>query len=137
MPNVNLPANAGTPDRALRMLVEEASTNPNFELAITLTVSGSIVTGLMVPGSRWLNSLHANVVAIGTGTHDALTERMRDELAVDALDADQVANDNFIHLADARYVLDGISMIPHSGALWRGRLMAVDGWNIGSLLREQ
>jgi hypothetical protein len=137
------------PDAILATHVSIANqlTEDKTVIGVTLTVGGAVVTGEIIADWAWADRAHQQIVSAGGGTlsgysvwRDRLIERRDDNAAaigervegVEPTDEQRIAHANadpgFIHLANAQ-VFTGNTPVPSgSSALWRGRLVSVDGW---------
>jgi hypothetical protein len=128
-------------DDKLRVLViyvetaDEASTDPEAiptSFGITLTTSGGLITGTLVPARWWAKQQ----LALVAGSHEPTAEAFRGMFAAldERRDADEALEDrNYIHLVDAHHVVGGTFIPTGPGYCWRGMLSQVAGWSIGNL----
>lgn len=125
------------PDILLGMFTDLAEES-GLELGVTLTVGGSVVTGLLVGRREWLRRLvayHDELLPVvgsiqETWDREAAEETPRDERGPDYLPP----YESKIHLVDARYVTSGQNLPTGEQSLfWRGQLSEVDGWSFGTL----
>ena len=136
---------AGGPDWLLDQLVREAN-RFDLEVAVTLSVAGSVITGTLVGVRRFFaeyaelaqrvyrdGATRARVRAgfVRTGEElqrqtnaAALREEQGGELAPPA---------EFVHLVNARYLPATAALPADAGFLWRGRLSQVDGFSLGTV----
>lgn len=123
------------------VLMSCADLEGDDEVAVTLFVGGTIVTGFAISPQRWVDLSTASA-------GEDFKEQLREQVLVpefsipagfDIVDAteDETAEafesmPRYIHLREARY-LPGSTLLPDEGSLWRGKLTAVDGWHFGNL----
>lgn len=119
-------------DAILTMLIElsekiEGPNSPFDRLQLTLNVGGMLVTGLLINHEQYMKQF------LGGFIHE-IWEKHGDKDEAKLKDAAEAAPE-FIHLESARFFVPGQHPIPTTGAgvLWRGRLDAIVGFNIGEL----
>lgn len=139
------------PDPVLVHLASHLERAPKSEYGLTLTVRGTIISGIMISpqayskavGEQFRNGLGGHERGLGWDVlFDAIAEAADDRAA--AFEASFAADDRekmreipdpeFIHLREA-HVLMASGMQPNgSGSMWwRGRLADVEGWSPGTL----
>lgn len=108
-----------------------------MELGVTLTVGGALISGTMISGKTYYDSLRSllsenidnedvvsffkTIIDIPSSSYDYDSEDKRP------------INTVFIHLKDARFFGPDGHYIPQTGgALWRGRISQVDGFSLGA-----
>jgi hypothetical protein len=115
--------------------------NRGASVSVTLSVGGSIVSGMLVGAAEYLEGLGAEFEATDMDDKDKMGDMFR-EMAVQAREEWSPENDeqtddyvvSYIHLKDARYLGGAGGYMPSNrGLWWRGRLDKVDGWSFGSL----
>jgi hypothetical protein len=134
---------------------------------VTLTLSGLIVSGRVIPGWQWFDEVeHASRAAFTVHTGGSIDDehggwaslfradhesavRDRDEYldvrnAIGNLPArfqrrfEQAERPHFIHLSETRvFAAVGANPLPASGMHWRGRLSQVSGWSFGLVCANQ
>ncbi|GEB13555.1 hypothetical protein GUY44_07080 [Pimelobacter simplex] len=123
---------AAQPDPVLGLLADSIMAGDS-SLQVTLTVGGSLVTGVLVSRTKWINDLmdhYGEAVAYMDGFARAWSK----------MDAEAEQNPaepayaGFLHLVEAR-VVSPAGFLPNGdpGAFWRGRLSEVQGWSLGVL----
>lgn len=133
---------ATTPDDLLDFLASVAN-DSGFEMGITVTVPGGVVTGTLIGYVKWLEETNAALTAasaeVGPRLLEGWLEEERDYQEHYREHSDDEGFEerpiHFLHLRGARHV-SGAGMSPSSenpGILWRGRLDRVSGWAIGSI----
>ncbi|MFD9591960.1 hypothetical protein ACFWA9_04270 [Kitasatospora sp. NPDC059973] len=141
-------------DTALAAFVSitEAS---SFEVSITLTTTGGVVTGRLVSGTKWaelnielLKEANGDVAGLNQ-FYDFYLKKLTGEAEEiktihSSLDSVKVPDDYreaiasvsrpaYIHLQDAR-ILGPSGLVPSGPAApWRGRLAEVVGWSLGEI----
>jgi hypothetical protein len=131
-------ATAGKPneDWFLAELVSWANTF-GFQAGVTLHVGGTIVSGTMISGAAFFALFRENIsVALSASRADVKTPI--DEMLStygSIYDKPEVTAHprHYIHLRDAYFFDPAGNALPRGGALWRGKLSAVDGFSLGSL----
>jgi hypothetical protein len=131
-------ATAGKPneDWFLAELVSWANTF-GFQAGVTLHVGGTIVSGTMISGAAYFALFRENIsVALSASRADVKTPI--DEMLStygSIYDKPEVTAHpgHYIHLRDAYFFDPAGNALPRGGALWRGKLSAVDGFSLGSL----
>ena len=111
------------------------------EFAITLTVGGMLISGLLTGGKRYHEEF-AEQMLKGMGdleseTSETIRKFFRSFGAIyERPEGDQTPEllTTFVHLRDARFFVPGAAPVPsNGGVLWRGRLVRVDGYHLGIL----
>lgn len=124
-------------DYLLATLISLCNGIRDFTMSITVTVSGTTITGTLIGGHEYYTLLADGLdQAQGAGAEGfaaAMSPRLR-ELAEDyGSDEAEDLPVGFVHIKDARIVGDA-GFIPTSGGLlWRGRIEHVSGWTLGTL----
>lgn len=142
-PKTELIKDNGEGDFFLRDLILTAIST-DTSLAITLTIGGSLVSGLLVSPRRWFKE-YGEIFASAFENQDladtlkADYETTGNEIADRAKknaeeNYDQASeNVKYIHLVDA-VVFAGSKPLPTQGKLiWRGRVSEVSGFSLGML----
>lgn len=121
------------PDLMLETFVKLADSG--VEVALTLSVSGVVITGTLVGRRRWLSLFRQATeragemgALIGGHIEGAWVKAMEDE--------DDTLPYGFLHLRDARYLQGSgqFNLVPQDGGLlWRGRLSEISGWSLGAI----
>lgn len=128
----------GRPDGALA-LFQDLANNAGVGFGVTLTISGQLITGRMIPGRIYFEKLADSVAADTTpdltlrdtlsGLFTELGSGYKDLNDPDAPDQpDRPVH--YVHLEDA-WLVSGEAWT--NLGLWRGRLTMVDGWTFGTL----
>ena len=118
----------------------EVIINRGVEIGVTMSVGGSIVSGILISGKTYFEELGA-VVAASSKEEGDVSEMLGNswkeyrrlyEKPEDAGDDWEEPRAAYIHLRNARYYAPGNHPIPDGGVLWRGRLSSVDAFSIGN-----
>jgi hypothetical protein len=123
--------------RLFASIAEQAS----FDLGITVSVEGALVTGVLVGQDEWLRLLGQTMDGgesialslrryLNKGLHEAVTE------VIEPLNDDpQPEEYEYLHLKNARYVMGQafVPTPPTEPVLWRGRIEHISGWSWGTL----
>jgi hypothetical protein len=133
------------PDPVLEYLVRVVNQIPGLEFGVTLYVGGCILSGLLVGGRSYFDSLRANLVD-GSDESEPIREEFREVFEQVAkvypaemrpVSEDDEADEGaepptvFVHLRETTVHLPGAASVLEPG-LWRGRLESVDGWTLGN-----
>lgn len=120
------------PDWLLRQLVEmvNQSDGPDNRTSVTLVVNGSVVTGQIVPAWRWFELQAERVRGASPDSNmgeffEALVPHMKQAAGSEEWPS-------YVNLADAHYLMADDLLRRDEGFLWRGRLVHVSGWSLGS-----
>ncbi len=115
------------------------SNQHGIEIGVTLSIGGAVVTGIMIGGAEYFETFSA---AFQSGLPDdsdrasfgdvfsALAQRVYGPVEEPAPGATHPLP-SFIHLRAARFVRENGQFAPTEGALWRGKIRAVDGFSLG------
>jgi len=134
------------PDRLLMGLVEAVNTL-DMELGVTLHVSGVIVSGTLISGSKFMGQVAQALKEAAASQNAPSAEGLAEGFAAVAgsyrqwaqHEREKTRDDDealrpltqYIHLQDAEVRAPGEPPFP--GMLWRGRLAHVSGWSFGIL----
>jgi hypothetical protein len=135
----DLPAPIEPPlDHFLQAIVGIA--NNGIEVGVTLTISGFLVSGIVVSGKRYFDEHlgSAFVKAFPESSRHVIRDFLRTFASVyDPMPEDEDAKmppPVFIHLMNARFFHNSGRPIPNNEAIWwRGRLSDVQGFHMGNL----
>lgn len=127
-------------DWFLRNLVDLINQR-SFGISISLHVSGFVVSGTLISGRQYFEELGA-MVGDAMSHSPELAESFRAYFTQPATlvygqeeDEQKSAKyPSFIHLKDARFFRSGNQVaFPNQGVLWRGKLVDVSGFFVGSI----
>lgn len=123
------------PDVVLLGLVDGANSS-ELEIAITLDVSGVVVSRRLIGAVRFFEEMAAMLAEQGQpGLAEHLAKGTADLLR-EEFSKDDGSNDTrrrrHVHLTDAQ-VITSANAMPIPSNLWRGRLAHVSGWSLGTL----
>ena len=126
-------------DWFLQKLVSLANTM-GLSFGVTLFVEGAMISGMLVSGKRYFEDF-ADAFSSNYPGDDETKEDVRagfaSHTAIYAGDdsGDEPPPPQYIHLVDARCFAPGGQPIPTDrGVLWRGKINAVSGFNLGTLV---
>jgi len=124
-------------DPLLQRLVNTTNIHESNEFAITLTIGGNLVSGILISSNAFMD-LWAEEFASNFTNEDGTADRVRDEMLAWKVNPAELRSDplppQFIHLKEAEvFTLSGRPILP-GGALWRGKLASVDGFNLTRLV---
>lgn len=132
--NVTPKRSKETSDWFLQNLVSMAN-DDGFEVGITLTVNGFLVSGQLIGGRKYFEKF-------GTLFESAIKPEEKDSIASkyrelgESVYSDDLHKDDptYIHLNDVKFFQTSGNPIPSmTGVLWRGRLSEVNGFLLGAL----
>lgn len=110
-----------------------------IEFGITLSVGGQSVSGTLISGRKYFQDLRESLSSVPNLEGDlakslAKSMTLWSEVYPEKPEDVDIYNlkPNFIHLRNARVVTPG-GAVPNNGALWRGKISAVDGFSVGEL----
>jgi len=132
-----------TVDWFLQSLVSIVN-NESANIPITLSVGGLLISGEMIGGKTYFNEFARQFKdgfrEISSQTATTIEESFKklgdvyDLIPTEAQAQAAVPDPRLIHLRNAQTYHSGGNPIPsEAGALWRGRLDAVDGFSLGRL----
>ena len=131
-------ASIGKPneDWFLAELVSWANTF-GFQAGVTLHVGGTIVSGTMISGAAYFALFRENISVALSGSPAEIETPIDEMLSTygSIYDKPEVTTHpgHYIHLRDAYFFDPAGNALPRGGALWRGKLSAIDGFSLGSL----
>lgn len=131
---------APSKDWFLQFLVNLANKNL-FELDITLTVGGLLISGTLTGVRQYFDDLGAYFASPfdtkgNSATISTTFQKIGDQCAC-VSPSEQTETPSYIHLKNARfYNGQGKPLGPESGTWWRGRLAEVQGFSPGKLPSE-
>lgn len=120
----------------------------NLQIAVTLMISGILVSGTITSGAEFLQHIGKSIYAAAEIDHEELGKTVEkhylgvakklypqmppssDKDAPRALEGAPPRKSYFIHLKDVNIL--GSRLVP-TVPYWRGRLDRVDGWFVGGL----
>jgi hypothetical protein len=134
----SLPAYPET-DWFLQKLVSFAN-EWGLEISITLQVSGMLVSGVLVGGTKYFDEFAElfsdglkNYPDLGQAFHELISSYKK-LYEVKPEENPDLPPPHYIHLRNAKFYHPGQQPIPISdGVVWRGRISEVGGFNLGSL----
>ncbi|WP_136604651.1 gas vesicle accessory protein GvpU [Paenibacillus dokdonensis] len=103
--------------------------NAGLIIGITLTVGGNIVSGNMISGKEYMESIADTLENINE-QGDTLATLYRSYSSNIYDGSDESERVEFVHLKDA-IIFQGT--VRHQVGLWRGRINAVDGYSFGCM----
>ncbi|WP_374470257.1 hypothetical protein [Phenylobacterium sp.] len=111
------------------------------EHAVTLHVSGAIITGTLISGRSFFRELAEltrgrGVPGDGTITDTMATsyEAFAENMYPETQESDRPTRPvGYVHLRNARVITGEGTVIPRNGTLWRGKASAIDGVALGAL----
>ncbi|HHA2418605.1 TPA: hypothetical protein ACOEBG_000847 [Stenotrophomonas maltophilia] len=126
-------------DYMLQDLVQLA--NMGFGFGVTLCIGGSLVSGTVVSGRKYVQSILDKTIGEGVKEgplRDALTKRFSGYLDLYPESNTPIDESTplpvFIHLSGAKFYSPGNSLsTPADGVIWRGLISDVSGFNFGTL----
>lgn len=138
--NIFATGTAPSKDWFLQLLVNLANKN-NFELDVTLTVGGTLVSGTLCGVRQFFNDLGSYFASPFESNMNSeeleKTFRTIGEQVACVTPSEQTDTPSYIHLKNARfYDTSGRLVSGVAGVWWRGRLSEVQGFS-PSLLGEQ
>lgn len=118
------------------LLVMLERSGPGSSIAITLTVRGFLVSGMLIGEQQWQEEFSAYIGNTPEAPHgQTLASFLRATRGtLDSLRAtrDPHAAVEFVHLRDARFISPAGELVPQSyRVFWRGSLSSVDGFFFG------
>ena len=114
----------------------------SISIPITLHVEGQIISGQLIGGRQYFNEW-AEAFAAGSSTDENDRKELRTLVASfgDVYKPEEIekaqTEPQFIHIRNARVYHSAGKPVPaNEGVLWRGRINAVSGFNLGALSHE-
>ncbi|MFD9195104.1 hypothetical protein ACFWCA_43695 [Streptomyces phaeochromogenes] len=108
-------------DKLLERLVKRVNDNGVF-LDITITISGSLITGRLAPRGAWLATIAEELES--SDSPDFANDFKAEAGALDTTE--------YVHLSGGR-VLHGTISLPTKGGLFRAPVSSVEAWTIGRI----
>lgn len=132
----SLPTSPQGRDPILESFVALADSK-ELEIGLTLWVNGTVVTGTLIGQKRYFNVL-ADQVSKGSGVLAQHLGSTLQQLADGLPEPEEGQAVTWLHLRDTRILQPAETpIVPiDNGLLWRGKLDAVDGWAMGSIVRN-
>ncbi len=122
-------------DVFLRRLVNAVNRGGTAEFAVTLTVGGVVVSGVLLSGSEYHARVTENLVELAES--DEVATALRAAIGPRDLSPEEEEAIGYIHLRDAHIVHPSGALLPAGpGVLWRGRLETVDSFVLGLAQRR-
>lgn len=130
------------PDELLQNLVSLVNGTVGLNLGITLQIGGMLVSGTLIAGDEYLKEYGEQFIS-AIGLTGEVADEARNDFALKAkgytkFDDDpemRASEPAMVHLRNARFVHQSGNPIPGSGGgiLWRGRLVEVSGFCLGTI----
>lgn len=122
-------------DWHLAKLVDIANGNFGVSIGVTLTVNGALVSGLLISGKEYFESVAIELAkdsdnSVSMGLSEGMKELSEKRYGSKFNPATH--RTAFIHLKNARHFLGGV-FVPENGTFWRGKLCDVSGFSLGLL----
>jgi hypothetical protein len=126
-------------DPLLQWLVIHTNATSSNKHAVTLTVGGNLVSGILISADafldKWAEDFSANFTS-DNGTDESMKKLVLSWKFGLNVDSNDLPPAQLIHLEDAEvYSSSGRPILP-GGSLWRGKISSVDGFNLGRLVYE-
>lgn len=127
-------------DWLLQWFVQFVNKTP-VEVGITLSIGGGLVSGILISHHQYFEELAADFSKPFEAFEGPEAAHVK-ELVLGFIAPPTPAGEKepamqFLHLRDARLYSAGGEAIPTKGALWRGKISAVDGFSMGGLSANQ
>lgn len=121
-------------DWFLQKLVSTAN-NAGLEIGITLYIGSGVISGTLIGGKRYFDKF-AEEFSSNWPFEDK--EQIREVFASQGETYNEPVDENspppqYIHLMNARLYSQSGCIPGNSGVLWRGKINAISGFNIGLL----
>ena len=132
---------APSKDWFLQLLVNLANKN-SFELNITLTVGGTLISGTLAGVRQYFNDLGAYFASpfestMNTEEVEKTFKTIGDQCTC-VTPSEQTDTPSYIHLKNARFFdTSGRLLSGTTGVWWRGRLSEVQGFSPGLLIEQK
>lgn len=138
--NIFATGNAPSKDWFLQFLVNLANKN-RFELDITLTVGGFLISGTLASVRQYFDDLGAYFASpFGAGENSEEVKTAFKKIGEQCScisPTEQTETPSYIHLKNARfYDAQGKSVSGSEGTWWRGRISEVQGFAPGVLFKQ-
>ncbi len=137
--NIFTTGTAPSKDWFLQLLVNLANKN-NFELDITLTVGGTLISGTLTGVRQFFSDLGAYFASpfeteMNTEELKTTFKTIGDQCEC-VTPSEQTETPSYIHLKNARFYDSSGSLLSDAiGTWWRGRLSEVQGFSPGLLVK--
>jgi hypothetical protein len=114
--------------------------NTQLQIGITLTVGGNLISGTLISHQTYFEQLALDFSTPFGGLEGVEPSEVRDMLLAFSpeppAEGESETAFQFLHLKDAKVFSNADLPIAASGVLWRGKIAAVDGFNLGSLVMK-
>lgn len=126
--------NLNDKDWLLQTLITTINRIDGYNLPITLTTHGFLISGEIISGREYFNSMAEKFIGEGNAIRQFFEGVAESRYSKSDKDDDDPKNTVFIHLRDARFYVPGQRGIPNNeGVFWRGKLSEISGFSFGSL----
>ncbi|WP_434701528.1 gas vesicle accessory protein GvpU [Pseudomonas sp. D1-36] len=106
-------------------------------IPMTFTVGGNLVSGFLISEADYFEQLASDFSAALPQAAKAAGEELIKALQPQpAIDEHSQPACQFVHLKSAQVFGASSQPVPMSGALWRGKISSVEGFNLGSLSQD-
>lgn len=132
-------------DGLLEIFVSLANKVEGFQISVTISVKGSLVSGLIIGHEEYKKLLiqsfrhSSGPFNIGEVLADQLEKGFSQKVSSSDDEGDDEDSEiNFIHLRNAQIIAPSGEMIPNGeGFLWRGRIDSIDGFTFSQISPKQ
>ncbi|UCP10235.1 gas vesicle protein [Pseudomonas sp. MM213] len=122
-------------DWLLQWLCKFVNSN-SLEIGVTLTLGGSFVTGTLISHQKYFEQLSSDFSNPFAGSGEEAQEQIRSLILgfnPPVIAGEESPPVQYVHLKNAHMYMGANDRLPTNGALWRGKISAVDGFILGSL----
>ncbi|MDD1150026.1 gas vesicle protein [Pseudomonas sp. TNT2022 ID357] len=115
--------------------VNSSDSSVKFEVPLTLTVGGNLVSGTLISEADYFDLLAADFSRSFTGSvKEAAEEMIKGLQPLAVVDGEDDTYRQFVHMKNAQVFTSASGPITTQGALWRGKISSVEGFSLGSII---
>lgn len=105
-----------------------------FELPLTLTVGGNLVSGTLISEADYFEQLASDFSgALPESVRETAKEMIKSLQPPAVVDGEDKVHRQFVHMKNAQVFTNASGPITTQGALWRGKVSSVEGFSLGSI----
>jgi hypothetical protein len=136
--NVKLLLDGRGVDWFLQELVRFANNSSDFEFGITLHVEGAVISGVLIGAPTYFDLFAKSFTTEPKdGEKNWLYDWIIEQKSMyEEPEGQTMPPPNYVHLRDARTFSVAGAIPQNEGVLWRGKISAVGGFNLGRLSVE-
>jgi hypothetical protein len=108
--------------------------NTNFQVPMTFTVGGNLVTGMLISETEYFEQLASSFASgLPEENRESAKKMIKALQPLSSPGEDDGLASQFVHLLNANVFTSASKPIVNGGVLWRGKISSIEGFHLGSL----